>query len=555
MTKKLFRSIVLVAAVVLLVSFGIIMAFLYSHFSNQQISQMKDALQIASVGMETEGSDYLQRLGSEHYRFTWVAADGAVLYDTREDASVMENHADRAEIASALKGREGQSIRESSTLMERTLYCAERQSDGTVLRISVSQMTVGALVLGMVQPLAIALIAALILSGLLAAGTARRIAKPLNELDLDNPLQNDTYEELAPLLKRLNEQQGEITAQLTELHRQREEFAQITGGMVEAFVLMNDKGNIVSVNPAALRLFHADASCVGQPFLTVERSPQISEALRQAQTNGHSRLEKEYAGRVFRFELHRIESGESKVGVALLAFDVSDQVFAERNRREFTANVSHELKTPLQSIIGSAELLENGMVKPEDMPRFYAQIHREAARLVMLIEDIIRLSQVDEGANFSFEEVELLPLATEIGESLQSAAEAGNVKLTVEGGNARVAGVRRLLYEIVYNLCDNAIKYNKEGGSVSVAVGGDGQRAFVTVSDTGIGIPVEDQSRVFERFYRVDKSRSKASGGTGLGLSIVKHAVELHHGQIKLDSAPGNGTRITVYLPTRNAAS
>ena len=549
MTKRIFRSILLVAGAVLLVSFIIIMAYLYDHFTGVQTAQMKDELDVAATALEDGGTDYLGRLRSEHYRFTWIAADGTVLYDTQRDAESMENHADREEVAQALATGRGQSARSSSTLLERMLYCAKRQPDGTVLRVAVSQMTVSALVLGMLQPVLLVLVVALILSGVLADKTAKRIAEPLIALDLDHALENDTYEELSPLLLRLNLQQQEISAQMERLQSQREEFAQITESMIEAFVLLDNGGKVVSLNRAAGRLFHTSAACVGRDFLTVERNPELNEAIARAGKDGHSRLRQERDGRSYQFELNRIETAGSAVGTVLLAFDVSEQAFAERNRREFTANVSHELKTPLQSIIGSAELLENGLVKPEDTPRFVASIRREATRLVALIEDIIRLSQVDEGKNLSFEKVELAELTDEIADSLRGVASAKSVSLTVESEPVRVSGVRRLLYEIVYNLCDNAIKYNREGGAVRVRVAKDGRSAVIAVADTGIGIPEADQARVFERFYRVDKSRSKASGGTGLGLSIVKHAVELHHGAVLLQSKLGEGTEIRVTLP------
>ena len=549
MTKRIFRSIVLVAGLMLALGFAVILATLYDHFTNVQLTQMKDELDIAAVALENGGVDDLPKLQSDQYRFTLVATDGTVLGDTQTDAAALPNHAAREEIAQALLTGRGQSIRQSETLLERMLYCAKRLPDGTVLRVAVSQMTVGALVLGMVQPVLLVLAAALALSGVLAHRTAKRIAEPLNRLDLDHALENDTYEELAPLLTRLHQQQGEIAAQLRELREQREEFAQITGGMVEALVLLDANERVVSLNPAAVRLFAADADCVGRDFVTVERDSELSAALARARTEGQAHLRQERGGRSYQLELHRIDAEDKTIGVALLAFDISEQAFAERNRREFTANVSHELKTPLQSIIGSAELLQNGLVQPEDVPRFVGQIRTEATRLVTLIEDIIRLSQVDEGGRFAMEDVELLGLAREIAESLRPIAAAKSVRLTVTGEPATVRGVRRLLYEIVYNLCDNAIQYNREGGAVAVDVAREERGARIAVRDTGIGIPEGDQARVFERFYRVDKSRSTASGGTGLGLSIVKHAAEIHHGRVRLQSTPGEGTEVTVTLP------
>ena len=337
---------------------------------------------------------------------------------------------------------------------------------------------------------------------------------------------------------------------VTEALRQKtDEFPQITAGMTEGLVLLDEKGAVLNINPAAQTLFGVTGACVGQDFLTVDREHSMSLALRTAMTDGHSEVRAERGGREYQFDLSRIESDGKVVGAVLLAFDMTAQTFAERSRREFTANVSHELKTPLQGIIGSAELLENGMVKPEDMPRFVGHIRAEAQRLVTLIGDIIRLSELDEGGELPTETVDLLPLAQEAAENLRAAAEVKNVSIIVSGENVPVTGVRRLLYEIAYNLCDNAIKYNVDGGSVDVRVGAEGGSACLTVRDTGIGIPPEHQSRIFERFYRVDKSPSKASGGTGLGLSIVKHAVAYHHGTIALKSEVGKGTEITVRFP------
>ena len=401
----------------------------------------------------------------------------------------------------------------------------------------------------MLQPLLVVLAVALILSALLARRVARHIVKPLNELDLEHPLDNDTYEELSPLLGRINQQRRQIDAQLRELQRKRDEFAQVTGSMQEGLVLLNERGEILSINPAAQTLFRADASCVGQDFLTIERSGEVSRALHAALTGGHSEIHTERDGREYQLDISRIQSDGAVTGAVVVAFDVTEQALAQRNRREFTANVSHELKTPLQSIMGSAELMQNGLVKPEDMPVFLNRIHDEAARLVSLIEDIIRLSQLDEGVALSAEPVELLPLAEETVRGLHDAAEAKNVTMTVTGENVTVRAARRLLSEILYNLCDNAIKYNVPGGSVTVDVGLCGESAVLTVADTGIGIPPEHQARVFERFYRVDKSHSRQSGGTGLGLSIVKHAVGDLGGGLHLDSTPGQGTTIRVTVP------
>lgn len=549
MTKKIFQSILLVAGCVLLASLLIIMGFLYDYFGGVEENQLRDELSLAAAAVEDGGTDYLSQLTADRYRLTWIAADGSVLYDTKTDAESLENHASRAEVSQALAAGTGESTRYSSTLMEKTMYYAQRLDDGTVLRISISRATVGMIAVGMIQPLLIVLIVALILSGLLARRLSRRIVDPLNSLDLEHPLDNDAYEELSPLLKRIHHQHVEIQTQLRELREKTDEFTQITGSMREGLVLLDEHGSILSINAAAQALFGADAQCVGRDFLTIERSHEISAAIQAAAADGHSEVRAERAGHVYQFDISRITSDGKFLGTVILAFDITEQEFAERNRREFTANVSHELKTPLQGIIGSAELIENGMVKPEDLPRFVGHIHAEAARLVTLIDDIIRLSQLDEGDAMPTEPVDLLAVSQEAAENLHDAAAARNVTVSVTGQPAVLPGVRRLIYEIVYNLCDNAIKYNRDGGRVDVTVAADAGGSSITVADTGIGIAPEHQARVFERFYRVDKSHSKASGGTGLGLSIVKHAVQYHHGRIELESTPGTGTTIRVVFP------
>jgi len=546
MTKKIFRSIMTVAGVVLIASLVIIIGCLYRYFSDVQEKQLEDELALAAFAVEKNGQEYLEKLQSRQYRLTWVAENGEVLYDTQSDGKSMENHADREEIREALQSKEGKSTRYSTTLLEKTLYYAQRLEDGSVLRISVGSVTVWVLVLGMIQPILIVLIVAFILSGVLASRVSKHIMEPLNSLDLENPLENDTYEELAPLLKRINKQHRQIDMQLSQLQRKGDEFAQITHSMTEGLVLLNDKNIILSINPAALKLFHAEYSCIDKDFLTVERSHDVSHAIQAAFSNGHSEIRMEREGKEYQLHINRIESNGAVIGAVVLAFDITEAAYAERNRREFTANVSHELKTPLQSIMGSAELMENGLVKAEDMPRFVSHIRTEAGRLVTLIEDIIRLSRLDEGSEMPFENVDLYEVAAEVVAELENTAGARNIKITVTGETVNVKGVRRLLTEIIFNLCDNAVKYNKEGGSVEVFVSRQENNAVVSVKDSGIGILPEHQTRVFERFYRVDKSRSKESGGTGLGLSIVKHAVQYLNGKIELHSSPGEGTTIQI---------
>ena len=553
MSHKIFRSILLVAGVVLLCSLLMISGYLYGYFATLQENQLRDELHLAALAVEEDGIAYLEKLKADSLRLTWIAADGSVLYDTQARAATMENHAQRQEVRDALNRGDGEGTRYSSTLMEKTTYCAHRLKDGSVLRVSASTATVGRLVLGLLQPALVLLLAALVLSGLLAGRLSRRIVEPLNDLDLDHPLDNATaYEELTPLLRRIDHQHTEINSQLHILKQKNDEFHQIIRNMQEGLVVLDERQRVLSINTAAEKLFACRDSCVGQDFLTLDRDHDMTFAIQQAFEKGHSELRQERGGGVFQFDISRIDSDGAPVGAVLLSFDITSQELAEQSRREFTANVSHELKTPLQGIIGSAELLESGMVKPEDVPRFIGHIHTEAARMVALIGDIIRLSQLDEGDEMPWEDLNLLKLTQEAAATLEDEAAKRRVSLNVTGQPVMMHGVRRLIYEIACNLLDNAVKYNREGGSVTASVEPVSKESVcLTVSDTGIGIPLADQNRVFERFFRVDKSHSKASGGTGLGLSIVKHAVQYHHGKVTMHSVPGEGTTIRVVFPCK----
>ena len=552
MTRKIFDAIISVAIAVLLSALVIIVGVLYPYFGDVQESQLKDELSLAADATEQLGKSYLEGLDYNRYRLTWVAANGTVIFDSHADAAAMENHADREEIKEALIFGNSSSTRQSSTLTEQTIYVATRLNDGSVLRISVSRATALVLVLGMLRPIAIVLVIAIGLSAWLAHRMAKKVVEPMNKLDLEHPMESEAYEELSPLLHRIHTQHKEIKHQMQTLKRKQDEFEQITGNMKEALVLLDNTGRIISINPAARALFGAEASCVGDDFLTIDRKQNIRIALEEAAKRGHADFRAKKNGREYQFDLSRIDSDGNYHGMVILAFDVTEQVNAENHRREFTANVSHELKTPLQSIIGSAELMENGIVKEEDIPRFVGHIRKEASRLVFLIDDIIRLSQLDEGAEMPREDVSLKVLSEEVCETLADAAKLKDVSMDVTGDDGVINGVRRLLYEIVYNLCDNAIKYNNPGGSVKVTVTQKPGEVLLSVQDTGIGIAPEHQDKVFERFYRVDKSHSKQSGGTGLGLSIVKHAVQYHHGKIAVESELNKGTTISVMLGTKS---
>ena len=543
MTAKIARSIMAAACCVLLACMMIILGCLYDYFTAVQTDQMWAELQLAAAGVETSGMEYLDSLSSSGSRLTWIGSDGTVRYDAQADQQTMENHADRQEVQAAFQTGRGTSSRYSSTLLEKTVYCALRLEDGSVLRISVSRATMAVLVLGMIQPICLVIVVALILAFILASRLARRIVAPLNDLDLDHPMDAQTYDEIAPLLRRISQQRKQIDWQIRQLQRKQEEFAQITASMNEGLVLLDEQGVILSINPAACRVFHADETAVGAELLTVERSREVSEAIDRALQNGRSEIDMHRDGRHYQLDVSRIATTEGAGGVVLLIFDVTEKADAERARREFTANVSHELKTPLTAILGSSELLQAGMVKADDMPRFVGHIHDEAARLLTLIEDIIRLSQLDEGVPLPMETVELSAVAREAVAQLQEKAEQCQVQVSVHAAECRVEGVPRLMHEIAFNLVENAIKYNVPGGKVDVSVSADG---VLTVADTGIGIPQDQQSRVFERFYRVDKSHSRQTGGTGLGLSIVKHAAAYLGARIDLTSELDHGTTVTV---------
>ena len=546
MTGKIFRSITIVAMTVLLASLVLATSFLHSYFNQTQVDQLKEELSIVAGSVDNAGEEYFNNFNSSIFRFTLVSPEGEVLYDTQANQDEMDNHLKREEIAEALETGAGSSSRYSSTLTEKTFYEATRLKNGNVLRISVSQVTVGALILGMLPAVCAIILVSVVVAIIMSNKMATSIVKPLNELDLEHPANNNTYEELTPILTKLNKQHKQIESQLALLREKSDELNQITASMSEGLILLDNKGFVLSMNEAAKKLFGIEHTPVGRDFLTVDRSSEMNRAINKAFEGNRSEFRETRNGNEYQFIINRTESEGKVIGLVILCLDVTDSAFAERNRKEFTANVSHELKTPLQSIIGSAELLENGLVKPEDTGRFIGNIKNEAQRLVSLINDIIRLSQLDEDAEIPTESVDLLEVANEVAEVLSASAAKRQVLVSVDGENCTINGIRRYLYEIIYNLCDNAIRYNKEGGKVNVSVKQDGENTVVTVSDTGIGIPPEHHSRIFERFYRVDKSHSKETGGTGLGLSIVKHAVAYHKGKVTLDSVPDEGTTITI---------
>lgn len=550
MTRKIFRSIMLVAAAVLLLSFVLIFSVLYRYAIESFTAQLRSECDALAYGTEQLGLSFLQRLPSDSNRVTLVAPDGAVLFDNIDGAAALGNHGDREEIQEALRSGRGESVRYSDTLTEKTVNCAVRLEDGSVLRVSGAQYSAVTLLLGLLQPGIVVLAAALVCSGLLAHRAAKSILRPINEIDLAHPEQADVYEELSPLLSRLAKQRREIRAQMKELERKREEFAVITGNMSEGLLIVDRNMDILSFNASAARLFDIPPDFSGGNLLSLNRSQSLRSAAAEAVAGRHSERQAELGGRVYQLIANPVLPDGNLAGAVLVILDVTEKEERDRLRREFSANVSHELKTPLTSISGIAEIMANGLVKPEDTRRFSATIYQEASRLITLIDDIIQLARLDEGSEaIRFEPVDLYALSEAVLQRLQTDAEKKKLQLALTGEHETVMGSQRILDEILYNLCDNAVKYNKENGSVTVSIQKTDGKTQLCVADTGIGIPAADRERVFERFYRVDKSHSKDVGGTGLGLAIVKHGCALHHAAISLISQPDCGTTVTLTFP------
>lgn len=550
MTRRIFRTVFFVAVSVFLASVALFMTVLYDYFSAVGQNQLKMQTELAAQGVQHEGSGYFEALETKNYRITWIGTDGKVLYDSASDADEMENHFEREEVKEALAEGYGQSARYSSTLTARYLYSAKRLPDGTVIRMSVTQNSLLVLTLGMLQPIFVIFAVVIVLSVILASRLSKKIVKPLNELNLDEPLNNENYDELSPLLRRIDSQQKEIKRQKRKLERKQSEFDAVIKEMSEGIVLLNSKGVILALNRAAAELLEADTFDAGKDILTVNRRPELTELLRKAQSGEHSEAVMDFKSGIYQLSASPVVSDGKVIGTVLLMFDATEKERNEQIRREFTANVSHELKTPLHAILGSAELMTNGMVKAEDIPAFSGRIYTETQRMIRLVEDIIKLSHLDEGAgDMKREETDLLCIADSVVQSLKPEAEISGVTIELGGEKSVIQGIPQLLESIVYNLCDNAIKYNRRGGSVSVEIKNENGFAVLIVADTGIGIPPEHQQRIFERFYRVDKSHSKEIGGTGLGLSIVKHAARLHGAEIDLQSVIQVGTTVTVKFP------
>ncbi len=549
MTGKIFRNFVLVCFCVFAVSVGLFIGVLYGSFADHLTVELVQQTELIGDGVEYAGAGYLERVALPN-RVTWVDRDGSVLFDNQADAAGMENHADRTEIKQAMETGFGQAERRSSTRSERTVYAARRLTDGTVIRVAESQRTAPAMLMELAGPILVILGAALALSMVLAFRLSRRLVTPILDLDLEHPENCRTYDELAPLLTRLRRQNETIQRQMDELRRQQEEFKDLTEHMSEGIILMDKQARVLSCNSAALRLLGAAAPGPETTACELVNSAPFQSAVEQALRGQRSQGRIDRGGRCVQIMADPVERDGEITGGVLVLLDVAAQENSEKLRREFTANVSHELKTPLTSISGMAEIMCGGIVRPEDMPEFAGDILRESKRLIALVEDIIHLSRLDEGGALpGREKVDLEEIAGQVVHRLRHQAEAAQVTLALEGEGFQVEGVPGVLEEMVYNLCDNAIKYNRPGGSVTVTL--DRQSRALSVADTGIGIPEADQQRVFERFYRVDKSRSRQIGGTGLGLSIVKHGAALHDARIELTSAPDRGTRVILHFSAR----
>ena len=539
-----------VCALVLAVGLAAVMGILYSNFDGQMRKELSKEAAYLTYGVEQQGVDYLKNIKDKSARITYIDQDGTVLFDNEADVSEMKNHSDRTEFQKAEKYGAGESSRYSDTLSEKTIYYALRLKGGTVLRVSGTQDSVLALVENLIFPLCGLLCLMLILSGIMASAISKRIVKPINELDLESPEENRIYEELSPLLSKIHRQNREIQNQLELAKQQQEEFALITENMQEGLIVIDKYTMILSANSSAWNLFHMDRVCQGESVYCLDREEEFRHAIEQVLSGEHTELVLKLNGSDIQLIANPVIRDKKTEGAVVLLVNVTEKLERESLRREFSANVSHELKTPLTSISGFAEIMQGGLVKCEDIPQFAGRIYKESHRLLQLVEDVIQISQLDEEkTSYTWESVDVYQVCKNAFESLKEKAKRLNVHLYICGEYMKMEAVRTLLEEAVYNVCDNAIKYNRKDGSVSVFLTQTAQEIHIVVKDTGVGIPKEDQDRVFERFYRVDKSHSKEIGGTGLGLSIVKHAVGALKGSVILRSEEGNGTEICMKFP------
>lgn len=550
MTKKIFKSIMTVCTVVLILGLAFVMGILYRYFGKQISTELEKEAFYAAQGVESSGMEYLEKLDGKNSRITLIDQDGSVLYDSQAEASSMENHKDREEVKEAAETGKGKAVRMSETLSEKTIYYALRLEDGKILRVSSTQYSVLALVYQLIVPVLWILLLMIVLSGLFASRLSKKVVEPVNKLDLEHPEENEVYEEVAPLLSRMYKQNREIKNQIDTARRQQEEFSIITENMQEGLVVIDRYTMILSGNASVWKLFHVNGPKNGESVYVLNRSEEFQSIIDKALDGKHNEAVLKVDGSDIHVVANPVMREEQVEGAVLLLVNVTEKLEREKLRREFSANVSHELKTPLTSISGFAEIIQDGYVKEEDVRAFAGRIYKEAQRLITLVEDVIRISQLDEGeVPYEWTETDLYQTAKNVFGTLSEAAKKQDVHLYIEGDRVQLHTVPNILEEVLFNLCDNAIKYNKPGGSVCICLTENEESVCISVKDNGVGIPKEDQSRVFERFYRVDKSHSKEIGGTGLGLSIVKHGVSFLGGEVELESTPGQGTEITVSFP------
>ena len=550
MTKKIFKSIMTVCTVVLILGLAFVMGILYRYFGKQISTELEKEAFYAAQGVESSGMEYLEKLDGKNSRITLIDQDGSVLYDSQAEASSMENHKDREEVKEAAETGKGKAVRMSETLSEKTIYYALRLEDGKILRVSSTQYSVLALVYQLIVPVLWILLLMIVLSGLFASRLSKKVVEPVNKLDLEHPEENEVYEEMAPLLSRMYKQNREIKNQIDTARRQQEEFSIITENMQEGLVVIDRYTMILSGNASVWKLFHVNGPKNGESVYVLNRSEEFQSIIDKALGGKNNEAVLKVDGSDIHVVANPVMREEQVEGAVLLLVNVTEKLEREKLRREFSANVSHELKTPLTSISGFAEIIQDGYVKEEDVRAFAGRIYKEAQRLITLVEDVIRISQLDEGeVPYEWTETDLYQTAKNVFGTLSEAAKKQDVHLYIEGDRVQLHTVPNILEEVLFNLCDNAIKYNKPGGSVCICLTENEESVCISVKDNGVGIPKEDQSRVFERFYRVDKSHSKEIGGTGLGLSIVKHGVSFLGGEVELESTPGQGTAITVSFP------
>ena len=555
MKKRIFLTVFATALITVLVSLILLVGVTYRYINEDTRDQLMAQLDYLSQAVDDEGLTYLNQLENNSYRITWIAADGAVLFDNRNNISRMDNHADRQECIDAKAHGVSEIERESETMTTRLMYVAEELSDGSVLRIATNDISVGGVAWMLAVPSVLLILCISLLAWFVARKLSRALVEPLNTLDLDHPLAGEAYDELVPLLSRIEQQHREIADQRVQLGQQRNEFQTVIDNMREGLVLLNQSGRILLINRSGRNLMKAmaeeDDLAAGEEIIT-SRNSVVDSLLDKAYDGKTSSATIIINSRSYEIHASPVESDEGIHGAVLFYVDVTEKVEAEQLRREFSANVSHELKTPLHSISGCAELMLSGIVKEEDKPRFLKQIYDEAQHMVSLIENIIKISRLDEEADaLPVDKVDLYEIAQTVIEQLGNKAASRGIVMDLSGTHVTIKGVKTLLYEMIYNLCDNAIKYNVDDGAISVSVKKTKDAAVVKVKDTGVGISEDQQERIFERFYRVDKSHSRASGGTGLGLSIVKHAAIWHNATIKVKSKLGKGTTFIVRFPLK----